>query len=330
MESLPREDGESRVSEDSADSNFLKHVCIPRLRHAQNEDGGWGFKAGSRSRVEPTAWALLALGESASIAGEDQGQARGVHFLESSQLADGSWPSSPESTEGCWVTALACWALPRAAHTADAVARGMAWLCSDRPGESRLWWRLLRRMSSNRKVASQDSSLYGWSWTPQTSSWVEPTSLALLSMHHAPSSVLPGEAQRRRKIAGAMIFDRMCPGGGWNCGNPMVYGVAGEPQISSTVWALLAMREHAGRIENQQSLGWLQANWSRSQTPVSLALAHIALRAYGRPDTSNAKSLRAAYGKDGASWGVPELAWTVLALSGSQTWLTPAANRKSF
>jgi hypothetical protein len=329
MESLPREDGESRDSEDSPGSNFLERVCIPRLRHAQNEDGGWGFKAGSRSRVEPTAWAMLALGESASIAIEDQGRARGVRFLESSQLADGSWPSSPESTEGCWVTALACWALLRSAHTADAVARGMAWLCSDRPGESRLWWRLLRRMSSNRKVASQDSSLYGWSWTPHTSSWVEPTSLALLSMHHAPSSLLPTGALRRRKIAEAMIFDRMCPGGGWNCGNPMVYGVAGEPQISSTVWALLAMREHAERIENQQSLGWLEANWSRSQTPVSLALAHVALSAYGRPDTSIAKSLRAAYGKDGASWGVLELAWTVLALSDGHAWLTAATNGKS-
>jgi len=329
MESLPPEDGESRDSEDSPDSNFLEHICIPRLRNAQNEDGGWGFKAGSRSRVEPTAWALLALGESAGTAGEDQGQTRGVRFLESSQLADGSWPSSPESAEGCWVTALACWALLRAVHTAGPVARGMAWLCNDRPGESRLWWRLLRRMSSNRKVATQDSSLYGWSWTPQTSSWVEPTSLALLSMRHAPSSVLPPEALRRRKIAEAMIFDRMCPGGGWNCGNPMVYGVAGEPQISSTVWALLAMREHAERIENRQSLGWLQANWSRSQTPVSLGLAQIALSAYGRPDTSIAKCLRAAYRKEGESWGILELAWTALALSGSQTWLTAATNGKS-
>ena len=329
MESLPPEDGESRDSEDSPDSNFLEHICIPRLRDAQNEDGGWGFKAGSRTRVEPTAWALLAFGEGFVIAGEEEGRARGVRFLESSQLADGSWPSSPESREGCWVTALACWALLGAAHAADAVARGMAWICNDRPGESRLWWRLLRRMSSNRKVASQDSSLYGWSWTPQTSSWVEPTSLALLSMRHAPSSVLPAEALRRRKVAEAMIFDRMCPGGGWNCGNPRVYGVPGEPQISSTVWALLAMREHAERIEIQQSLGWLEANWSRSQTPVSLALAHIALNAYGRSDTSVARSLRAAYGKDGVSWGVLELAWTVLALSGSQTWLMAAMNGKS-
>ena len=30
-----------------------------------------------------------------------------------------------------------------------------------------------------------------------------------------------------------MLYDRMCPGGGWNCGNPKVYGVAGEPLVGS-------------------------------------------------------------------------------------------------
>ena len=46
-----------------------------------------------------------------------------------------------------------------------------------------------------------------------------------------------------------MLYDRMCPGGGWNCGNPMVYGVPGEALIVPTVWALLALRDEPKKTE---------------------------------------------------------------------------------
>jgi Prenyltransferase and squalene oxidase repeat len=329
MESLPPAPGNPKDVESSPGIDFLERTCIPYLCHAQNEDGGWGFQLGSRSRVESTAWTLLALRECASILAKDNGEARGVHFLELSQLPDGSWPSSPESNEGCWVTSLACWALLGREHMAGIVARGMNWLCNDRPGDDSLWWRLLRRLYSNRQVSSQNNRYYGWSWTPKTASWVEPTSFALLVLRSSPASLLPAGVLRRQQVAEAMLYDRMCPGGGWNCGNPVIYGVPGEPQISSTVWALLALRKHAERRENQKSLDWLEANWGRSQTPASLALAHIALGAYGRLDASVGESLRAAYSRDGVLWRVPEVAWTALALSGNQSWLAPVPSGKS-
>ena len=70
--------------------------------------------------------------------------------------------------------------------------------------------------------------------------------------------------------------------GGWNCGNPMVYGVPGEPQVSSTVWALLALSEHPERPEVQKSLDWLQGKLNSIHSPASLALALMAMNAYGR------------------------------------------------
>ena len=37
------------------------------LREARNLDGGWGYYAGKSSRLEPTCWALLALGGEADV-----------------------------------------------------------------------------------------------------------------------------------------------------------------------------------------------------------------------------------------------------------------------
>jgi len=42
---------------------LLERVCVPFLLGAQNADGGWGFRNGGQSAVEPTSWVLLALKE---------------------------------------------------------------------------------------------------------------------------------------------------------------------------------------------------------------------------------------------------------------------------
>jgi hypothetical protein len=123
-----------------------------------------------------------------------------------------------------------------------------------------------------------------------------------------------------------MLYDRMCPGGGWNCGNPMVYGVPGEPQVSSTVWALLALRDNPGRPEVQKSIQWLEENLKSIQSPGSLALALIGMNAYRRPAPALADSLRTMYEEKEILWNVPEVAWAGLALSGTQNWLQQKSN----
>src|SRR5688572_12010557 len=40
------------------------------LLAARNVDGGWGYARGRRSRIEPTCWAVLALGHSEGRAPE--------------------------------------------------------------------------------------------------------------------------------------------------------------------------------------------------------------------------------------------------------------------
>jgi hypothetical protein len=313
------------MPEDS-EISFRDETCLPFLRNAQNSDGGWGFHPASQSRVEPSCWALLALIHSPSAETTDAVK-RGLAFVLAGQLPDGSWPSTAEQRIGCWVTSLACWALLSAGDSAQAaVAKGLRWLCDDWPADSAPWRRFLASFSSEPDIFPINNSYRGWGWTPRTSSWVEPTSFALLALERAPAELRPSIAQRRRRLAEAMLFDRMCPGGGWNCGNPRVYGVAGEPLVVPTVLALLALRAYPERPENISSLEWLVGNIPKIQSVGSMALACICLATYGRSWPEDAPKFRTFHGRQGDfPQNVQVVAWTCLALGPQPLLAAPVA-----
>jgi len=108
----------------------------------------------------------------------------------------------------------------------------------------------------------------------------------------------------------------------------MVYGVAGVPQVSTTVWPLLALRGYAEHGEIQQSLEWLEKNWGGIQSPASLALAQIALNAFDRGNGTFARTVQALYEPDAISWTVPTAAWAALAASGAKFWLRAVSAEK--
>lgn len=323
------------VSDDaraSAEASLVETLCLPVLRRSQNEDGGWGFHANSESRVEATCWASLALAGAASPETSHDSGAKSLEFLLAAQLPDGSWPASPEERTGCWVTSLACWALLHrrdSGEAATAIRKGLDWLCKDWPRTSTLLQRFLRRISSARRISKQNESYSGWGWTPGTGSWVEPTSCALLVLSLAPAELLPPAAMRRRELAEAMLYDRMCPGGGWNSGNPMVYGVAGEALASPTVWALLALRNYPNRMGNIKSLDWLEQNLLRIQGPGSVALARLCFDTYGRQWPAELPSLGKFYEQNEFLESIPVMAWTCLATNGQRSWLEPAEGARN-
>ncbi len=308
-----------------AESSFVERVCLPFLRSTQNQDGGWGFRPGSQSRVEPTCWTLQALVVGASDQlGNPERVARGFRFLLAQQLPNGSWPSTPGDPHGGWVTSLACCALRLHPDSDKAAAAGLNWLCDDWPRDSSLWRRFLARFSSQQKIFPINNSFRGWGWTPGTSSWVEPTSFALLASEQGGDGVSASIVKRRRELATSLLYDRMCPGGGWNCGNPSVYGVAGEPLVVPTAFALLALRAHPGRRENVESLGWLERSIANIQAAGSLAVARICLSAYGREWPAQAARFAALHTNGEFLESVQVTAWTCMALSG-QDWLACAA-----
>jgi hypothetical protein len=300
---------------------FAETVCLPILQKGQNRDGGWGFHVGGQSRVEPTCWALQALVDS-SHRDLAEPVARGFQFLRAAQLADGSWPVSSQQKTGCWVTSLASWTLlGEKDSSAGAVSAGLKWLCADWPKDSTLWLRVLKKFSTQQVVCPINNAYRGWGWTARTSSWVEPTSLALLALDQMSKEVLPSSAAHRRKLAESMLYDRMCPGGGWNCGNPMVYGTPGEPLVGPTSWALLALRYYPRRDENIASLDWLEKTMQSVQSGASLALAKICLETYGRKPAVEPSRLQEIYLSNHFLGNVQTAAWTCLAFSKRKRWL---------
>ena len=301
-----------------AASSFVDKVCLPGLQGAQNSDGGWGYRPGCESRVEPTCWALQALlnaGEASAAC------CRGLDFLRATQLPDGSWPSVAGQTVGSSATALACWTLLSGKSSVPAVAAGLSWLLQDRPRDSALWRRWLRKLSPARHYSKEKGAYQGWGWTPGTSSWVEPTSVALVVFDQCPERLLPAGADQRRRSAEAMLYDRMCPGGGWNCGDPLVYGVPGKPLVMPTAWALLALRNHQQRPENLISLEWLERTLPKDCGPLSLALAQVCLEAYGRPWPAGVPRPADLYCSNEFLGSITTMAWVCLAATARRSWL---------
>jgi hypothetical protein len=306
--------------------DFRDYVCIPMLTAAQNSDGGWGYQQGKESATESTAWALLALAsspESKRVHEFSSPMQRGKEWLRAAQLPDHSWPAFAKLSEGSWVTSLAALALHEHVETQNAVAGAVEWLCKEMPGESKWWRQWMQRLFAKRNVVRQNVALRGWSWTPGTSSWVEPTACALILMHQFfPPKTFPPNADTRRKLAEAMLYDRMCPGGGWNAGNPEVYGVAGEPLVGPTVWALIALQEYRERSENKMGLEWLLSMREKIQGPGSLALAHICFQVYGIEAPSIVPALREEYQQNQFLGSILVAASCALALDAPADWLS--------
>ena len=369
---------------------FADEFCFPFLLRSRNADGGWGYRPGTTSGVEPTCWALLALARRSNRghldlgasdtrralaqsnakgpdavgadpnavrpyerppnepASEDEALKLGRLWLHQAQLPDGSWPPFAGQPQGCWVTALACLALRTHKDSAERVGRGVQWLCNAWPAEGRYWRRLLNRLRRKSAAARQNDALRGWSWTPGTASWVEPTALSLILLKALPGHLLPRSSEKRKRLAEAMLYDRMCLGGGWNAGNSLVYNVALAPRVGPTAWALLALLDRRDREENRMSLDWLAGVYPEIQGPGSLALAHLSLEAYGRrvPENESSKlgngnsklevqnstsavdalpawepCLRSRHAVNGFLMNVAVAAWVVLALQGMPDWL---------
>jgi len=306
----------------TGDTPLLERVYLPFLLEARNPDGGWGYRRGSQSAVEPTAWVLLALHSCAVCDSVPDACRAGIYWLTESQLPDGSWPSFAGQPRGCWVTAVASLALYTHRHSPDRVARGLQWLAKTWPVEGRLWRRIRLKLLRQDRVVRQNLSLRGWSWTPGTASWVEPTAYALIAFRHIPKELHPRDAERRQRLAQRMLYDRMCPEGGWNSGNPLVYGAAGIPRIGPTVWALLALRDYTDRQETRRSLDWLEQAYSQIQGPGSLALAHLCLQCYERRAPALESSLAALNSNNQFLGDTLAAAWAAIALSGRPRWLT--------
>lgn len=123
-----------------------------------------------------------------------------------------------------------------------------------------------------------DPRRVGWGWTEQTISWVIPTAVAIVALERAmeAGAVSVGQASARVMLGKDMLEDRCCRGGGWNAGNPVVYGVVLKPHLDTTAIALLGLQDRtAGRVVCE-SVAWMRDSVSRCRSAYSLAWALLA------------------------------------------------------
>jgi hypothetical protein len=191
-----------------------------RLLAARTPGEGWSYRSGDPSRVEPTAYALLAL----AVAGAAV-PAEAVAWLVSAQNADGSW-GGPATADAPWVSAPAILALNHLRTAPETRARGIKWLLESR-SES----------PPRAEGVPTDTHIVGWSWTQGSFGWVEPTCHALIALRAAGlQHVRIGEAIR-------FLLDRRCAGGGWNYGVTRVLGAPVSPFPQTTALAVSALAD---------------------------------------------------------------------------------------
>jgi hypothetical protein len=128
-----------------------------------------------------------------------------------------------------------------------------------RPGEA-FWLRRLKFRTTATHVRF-DPTKYGWGWVSDSVSWVIPTAMAIVAVNSGRRlGLIQGrEVERRIALASSMLWDRMCPGGGWNAGNSVVYGVPLAPNMEATSISLLAVQGNLHGPEADRSLCWLVA-----------------------------------------------------------------------
>lgn len=239
------------------------------LRRGQNADGGWGYYAGKRSRLEPTSWALLALTDS------------DPRVLQSWPVKDGLLLEQANGEPNYGFHALGMLALGarQLEHST-----GKQTLLG---GIQRVKGVQLPPSAVNR----QDNSIQGWSWIAETFSWVEPTAWCLLAVKKVKKN---GSAVDIQRIVDAesLLIDRCCARGGWNYGNANMLGKELEPYVPTTAIALMSLQDRATEAAFVRSREYLNREAASEPSAVALSLALIALQQMQQPADAVRSELR--------------------------------------
>ncbi len=208
------------------------------------------------------------------------------------QRPEGNVPVSIGLTQPSWTTSLALLAWQRGGNEGEAdytfaIDSAVSWLL-DAAGIP---------VENKPPYLGHDTHLIGWSWGPETHSWVEPTSYAVLALRSA------GRAQHARVREGVrLLLDRVVDTGGWNYGNPSVIGRRLRPFPAVTGIALAALQGEPLDDRIQRAVAYLVHVVPSLRAPISLAWAIIGLSAWdARPIEADRLLGRAAERAAGGS-----------------------------
>ena len=256
-----------------------------RLLVLARPGGGWPYYAGRNSRIEPTAWGLLALGATGHDAPVLDAAFTFLNGLgrQSGLLVDPGAPAANAAWNGLLVVALHSVRDPRAGEMAAALG----------PALTALYGIALRPDTTVR----QDNTLQAWPWTDGTFSWVEPTAFCTLALKQARTAG-NGTAARVAE-AERLLLDRACQPAGWNYGNGAVLAQDLRPYVPTTALALLALQDRGGEPVVRRSTDWLAANAASEPSAMALSLAAVCLTVLGPPADKALEALVASERRTG-------------------------------
>jgi hypothetical protein len=238
----------------------------------------------------------------------------GIAWLIQHQAPDGSWPLNNNTKTSSWSTALAMLALASRPEYQSRVTNGAKWALQqegNRPG----WLaHFLFALTFRKKALDIDVDLVAWPWMAGTFSWVEPTSYYLIALKKLRGKLPNINADDRIKQGELMIYDRICPGGGWNYGNNKVLGENLWPYPDITAIALIALQDRRDTDANRQSLDALQKMLEEVHSGLALSWSVICLSLYGQDTTKWKKLLAQDFEKTRFLGETKSLALSILAL----------------
>jgi len=242
------------------------------IKAHQNPDGGWGYGRSRMSYVEPTGLCAMAL----HIGGDKAGANRGLGFLKSCQKDSGAIGIGPRYAEGSWMAYAALLAFHALGPGGTEEERLKNWILSFEDASGQF---TKEDLAAAATLNRYDASIPGWSWTPRTTAWVEPTALFIIALIHAG---VPA-TEKRIKSGVDLILDRRVPSGGWNFGNPYSKSNELAASMMSTALAMVALGA-AGVAEDRPAIGagmrFLDRSLAGDVSTASLAWILLAMKTY--------------------------------------------------
>lgn len=251
---------------------FVSRQRLDFLSNHQNPDGGWGYFPGRESRVEPTVYALRALGA------QQAAWKPGIEFLLARQDASGGLCPSPSVPGATWVSQLAFPVLVQAGVERSKLEAAATWIADTQGAEGGIMQKILRSMGKSK--VDQDPRLKGWPWRPGNNSWVEPTAHGLLALEWMKGYAVEAAIRHRRDLATRMLLDRRCLDFGWNYGNKRVLGETLPAYPETTGLALLGLA--ASQTDLTESLEKARMDFESCQGAYGRALLALALKLHGQ------------------------------------------------
>jgi hypothetical protein len=294
----------------------MTEQVLDNLIKLQNPDGGWGAIQGRHSNTEATSLAIAGL-KSVDSPAANESAVRGASWLAQRQNQDGSWPLNDVAKEGSWTTALAILALGDFSEHRSRALRAARWLLEQEGSKPGILAELILWVTGKTHVNELNKDLVGWSWVPNSFSWVEPTSYALMALKKVRAALADTNVNERIQQGEAVIYDRMCKGGGWNYGNSKVLDYALWPYPDITAVALIALQDRAAEPANQESLQRLREMAKEVDSGLALCWGAICLNLYGQKNTDWKPLIEKRFAETGFLGETKTLALALMALSGN-------------